>query len=91
MPNKRKPRQQLIVAVTHKDIAFGLPEHMCECPIALALKRRYDGADIEVDYESVRVGTRAPIPISAQMEHWMMKFDRGDAVKPTTFFLDAPA
>ena len=79
------------IAVTTEDIAKGRPRQPCECPIALAIKRRFGSS------RYVTVGNRhatrhdnrrisnARLPIRAQ--HFIRTFDRGGKVVPSTFVL----
>lgn len=74
------------INVTIEDIANGKRRSITCCPIALACKRRFKTNDVEVDYDSIRVGDRIFVPI----EEFQSAFDeRGqNAVKPSRFALE---
>lgn len=81
-------RKQLIIAVTSVDILFGTRCTSTDCPIALSLHRRYPNRAIEVSFEDVRIDGQRKCWTPRKMELWMNRFDKGEPVKPTTFFLD---
>jgi hypothetical protein len=78
---------RVILAITPRDIRDGQRRSCWKCPVALSLKRRFPKADIEVDFEEVRVGLKSA-EVYRKMEDWMSAFDSGKRVKPTAFCVD---
>ena len=71
------------VKVTKKNIKEGKRGQVRFCPIALALKEYYPGADIRVGYK-VQIDNRN-FRTSQRADNFITKFDSGHKVKPITF------
>lgn len=82
------------VEVTAEDIAEGVPGNATYCPIALALQRRLDAlAGVANDAWGVadeKGHIKGTFPMTARARLFVLAFDRGAAVYPSTFVLEGP-
>ena len=80
-------RKRIRVVVTEKHIHDGKRGHCRLCPVALALKKKYDVA-AETVYYGGYYGNTALLPIAAQK--FIHNFDNGKPVKPFSFTIWGP-
>lgn len=82
----------LTIEVTADDIAMGERRNAYACPIALALRRHVQTAEVGFPY--VEFSTAEKLYVRAYMTLRMLDFiglfDRGNLVQPTTFRLTVP-
>ena len=72
------------IQVTKKDINKGIIEDVHYCPIARAVKRIVKkNAEVTVNGTSVTI----TVPLTAQMQRFVEKFDNEEAVGPFSFTL----
>lgn len=74
------------IIVTQEDIDNGIKGSECDCPVALAIKRKFsvdrgivDGIDIEINGVTYYTPER--------VYYWIERFDAGLPVQPITFEL----
>lgn len=79
----RKPKDYERFYVSKKDIEFGVPADHCNCPVALALKRRFKG-DVAVGTHSVRIG-KTKYGFSDLLLQFIFDFDTDEPVGPGHF------
>lgn len=79
------PERYIDVEVTVGDIAEGVPCESAECPLALALRRTYAGAQVGEEGWQTGLGDTSALPPDAIM--FVADFDAGRPVKPGTFRL----
>ena len=83
---------KLHIIVTEDDIESGIPIDGHNCPIALALHRKFPDIDLEVqaeyiDFVSPTQGwDRADLPLEAK--RFVQDFDHNDPVVPFDFWLE---
>lgn len=81
--------------VTQDDIDNGQPMRTLDCPVALALRRRFPGEIVAVDYYAVFVNegknqgkrVRARYQLSKRAAEFVEAFDNALPVQPTSFLL----
>jgi hypothetical protein len=79
-----------LIEVTHQDIVEGRTCIPDKCPVALAVKRCAkieDELGVSVGVTTIRVGLQK-FHNSNEVENFVVRFDRGQAVEPFTFELD---
>jgi len=68
------------IPITQKDIELGLPNKLCQCPIALAICAS-TGKDVHVTYKYCVIGTKY-YPLPEYARKFILNFDVGREVKP---------
>lgn len=96
---------RLLVEVTAEDIANGIRQDSCDCPVARALKRAgviddflFDGegggdawSRARLEFESLYdEGERLKVAVPIEAGRFAERFDNGDHVEPFSFELDIP-
>ena len=84
----------MLVEVTKKDIAIGIPKSRYACPVALAVRRatktpRSEFQQVEVTSEGVCHGFVKFTRASRRVKRFIKRFDDGEAVEPFKFRLRA--
>lgn len=76
----------MIIKVTQDDIWNGIKDDCCNCPVALAIGRRFPVESVAVRSLAITIGgIKFPLPV--HVWQWIRKFDTGCAVEPFEFEL----
>lgn len=75
------------VEVTQRDIDKGYANSCKSCPVALALRRVFHTAKVDVDSFFITIKGHHHM-VTTDVLSFMSDFDRGLRVKPFTFFLE---
>ena len=83
------------VRITERDIAKGCRRRADRCAVVLAITRHVKpGHEVLVDGEMYAVDTKTPMYFKRRLpmkaERWARQFDEGQAVKPTSFWIQLP-
>ena len=80
------------VQITEKDIRIGEPNNSGKCAAAICLKRLLDGQyEVCVSHKVARIYERGNIypkwiiNFPEDLSEWIMAFDNGDRMQPTSF------
>ncbi len=81
----------MLIEVTAEDIRLGKPGSLCNCPVALAVKRAYKATRVMADALSISVG-RFKVATPPEVEVFLHKFDlwhgHKRCPKPFSFRID---
>lgn len=72
------------IDVTAEDIKFGVPGSCTACPVAIAARRNFPGANVVV-ISRLTIDGRRSGPFSADVCRFIEQFDDGEAVEPIRF------
>ena len=71
-----------IIEVTQDDIADGRLQSVMYCPIALALKRKYNTDSAQVTERTASAGHMFCASLTKDVIDWIMAYDREEEVQP---------